>query len=172
MVPAHPQPPGCCRGPVQVFSCRCVGKRWIQTEMCQSDSNTAVAPRCCGLGTFKHAQVTPVLLLLVKEGVFKGERLLCQLLVPRTPGCACQAGQGPADAGRAMGKAAHPLRRVATGPVGLSVPMCGALIQQISKLRSDTNVTLISCLAGERQQWSDGARAARKQVVDVVHRRR
>src|SRR5947209_20017996 len=69
-----------------------------------------------------------------------------------------------------MGKAAHPLRRVATGPVSLSVPMCGALMQQVSKLRSDTNVTLISCLAGERQQWSDGARAARKQVVDIVHR--
>src|SRR4029077_9174897 len=68
-----------------------------------------------------------------------------------------------------MGKAAHPSRRVTTGPVSLSVPMLRSLVQQVSKLRSDADVTLISCLAGERQQWSDGARAARKQVVDIVH---
>src|SRR6478609_3340923 len=131
--------------------------------MCQADSNGAVAPRCCGLGTFKLAQVTPVLLLLVKEGVFEGERFLCQLLVPRAPGCPCQPGQGPADAGYAMGKAAHPFRREGMGPVSLSVPMLGALVQQVSKLRSDAHVTLISCLAGEQQQWNDGARAAGKQ---------
>src|SRR5881275_1170279 len=138
--------------------------------MCQADSNCAVAPRGCGLGTLEHAQVTPVLLLLVKEGVFEGERLLGQLLVPRAPGCACQPGQGPADAGYAMGKAAHPFRRIAMGPVSLSVPMSSALVQQVSKLRSHAEVTLISGLAGERQQWSDGARAARKQVVGIVHR--
>src|SRR5258708_5023274 len=137
--------------------------------MCQSDSNGAVAPRCCGLGTFEHAQVTPVLFLLIKEGVFKGERLLCQLLVTRVPGCAREPGQGPADAGYAMCKAAHPFRRVDMGPVSLSVPMFSALVQQVSKLRSRADVTLISCLAGERQQWSDGTRAARKQVVGVVH---
>src|SRR4029077_2571657 len=70
-----------------------------------------------------------------------------------------------------MGKAAHPSRRVTTGPVSLSVPMLRSLVQQVSKLRSDADVTLISSFAGERQQWSDGARAARKQVVDIVHRR-
>src|SRR5882724_2783826 len=137
--------------------------------MCQADSNGAVAPRCRGLGVFEHAQVTPVLLLLVKEGVFEGERLLCQLLVPRAPGCACEPGQGPADAGYTMCKAAHPLRRVDMGPVSLSVPMFSSLVQQVSKLGSDADVTLISCFAGEHQQWSDGARAARKQVVDIVY---
>src|SRR5262249_16828764 len=64
-----------------------------------------------------------------------------------------------------------PLRRVATVPISLSVSMCSALMQQVSKLRSDANVTLISSLRGERQQWSDGARAAGKQVVDIGHRR-
>src|SRR6266853_4117499 len=130
--------------------------------MCQADSNGAMAPRCCGFGAFEHAQVTPVLLLLVKEGVFEGERLLCQLLVPSAPGCACEPGQGPADAGYAMCKAAHSFRRVDMGPVSLSVPMFSALVQQVSKLRSHAEETLISSLAGERQQWSDGARAARK----------
>ena len=119
--------------------------------MCQADSNGAVAPRRCGLGTFKHAQVTPVLLLLVKEGIFKGERLMCQLLVPRTPGCACEPSQGPADPGYAMRKAAQSFQREGMGPISLSVPMYSALVQQISKLRSDANVSLISCLAGEQQ---------------------
>src|SRR6476646_12184057 len=106
--------------------------------MCQADSSGAVAPRSRGLRAFEHAQVTPVLLLLIKEGVFKGERLLCQLPVPRAPGCACQPGQGPADAGYAMGKAAHSFRRKGMGPVSLAVPlsfpMPGALVQQVSKV--------------------------------------
>src|ERR1041385_6433650 len=129
--------------------------------MCQADSNSAVTPRGCGLGTFEHAQVAPVLFLLVKEGIFKGERLLCQLLVPRATGCACQPGQGPANAGNAMGKAAHPFRRVGMAPVSLSVPppvpMLSALVQQVPKLRSDADVALVSCLAGKRQQGNDGA---------------
>src|SRR5215469_16937692 len=103
--------------------------------MCQADSNGAVAPRCRSLGLFEHAQVTPVLLLLVKEGVFEGERLLCQLLVPRAPGCACEPAQGPSDAGHAMSKAAHPSRPLGSGPVSLSVPMFSALVQQVSQLR-------------------------------------
>src|SRR5690242_14810311 len=106
--------------------------------MCQADSSGAVAPRCRGLRAFEHAQVAPVLLLLIKEGVFKGERLLRQLPVPRAPGCARQPGQGPADAGNAMGKAAHPFRREGMGPVSVAVPlsvsMPGALLQQVSKL--------------------------------------
>src|SRR5215471_8637826 len=102
--------------------------------MCQADADGAVAPCCCGLRVFEHAQVTPVLLLLVKECIFKGERLLCQLLVPRAPSCACEPGQGPADAGYAMGKAAHPPRPLGSGPVSLSVPMFSALVQQVSKL--------------------------------------
>src|SRR3982750_803413 len=97
--------------------------------MRQADSNGAMAPCCRGLGAFEHAQVTPVLLLLVKEGILEGERLLCQLLVPRAPGCACEPGQGPADAGYAMCKAAHPLWRLGLGPVSLSVPMFSALVQ-------------------------------------------
>src|SRR5215467_11179211 len=137
--------------------------------MCQADSNGAVTPRCCGLGPFEPAQVTPILLLLVKEGIFEGERLLCQLLVPRTRSCACESSQGPADAGYAMSKAAHPFRRDGIGPVSLSVPMLSALVQQISKLRSDADVSLISCLAGQHQQWNDGACASGKQIVDVVH---
>src|SRR5262249_30213646 len=119
--------------------------------MCQADSNGAVAPGGCGLGAFEHAQVTPVLLLLVKKGVFEGERLLCQLLMPRAPGCASEPSQGPADVGYAMSKAAHPFRRVDMGPVSLTVPMFSALVQQVSKVRSDADVTLISCLVGERQ---------------------
>src|SRR5215467_5327243 len=119
--------------------------------MCQADSNGAVTPRCCGLRALDHAQVTPVLLLLVKEGVFEGESLLSYLLVPCTPGCSCEPRQSPADAGYAMSKAAHSCRRVGTGPISLAVPMFSALLQQVSKLRSDADVTLISCLVGERQ---------------------
>src|SRR5262249_19074695 len=139
-------------------------------EMSQADSNRAMAPRCCGLGAFKHAQVKPVLLLFVKESIFEGERLLCQLFVSRVPGCACKPGQGPADAGYAMRKAAHPLRRIGTGPVSLSVPMLSTLVQQLSKLRSHAEVTLISSFVGKPQQWNDGARATGNQVVDIIHR--
>src|SRR6185436_7391735 len=137
--------------------------------MCQADSNGAVTPRWCGLGAFKCAQVTPVLLLLVKEGIFEGERLFCQLRVPRAPGCACEPGQGPADAGYAMCKAAHSFgREDIIGPVSMSVPMFSALVQQVAKLRSDADVSLVSCLAGQHQQWNDGACASGKQIVDVV----
>src|SRR6185369_4916144 len=117
MIPAHTQSPGCGGGPTHEFPCGCVGKRRIQIQMCQADSNGAVAPRCCGLGAFKHAQVTPVLLLLVKEGIFKGKRLVCQLLVPRAPGCVCEPGQSPANAGYTMCKAAQSFRREGMGPI-------------------------------------------------------
>src|SRR6185295_9672507 len=137
--------------------------------MRQTDSNGAVTPPCRGLEAFEQAQVTPVLLLLVKEGIFEGERLLCQLLVPVAPGCACEPGQGPADTGYAMCETAHPLRREDIGPVSISVPMFSALVQQIAKLRSDAHVSLISCLASQHQQGNDGACASGKQIVDVVH---
>src|ERR1041385_4681318 len=101
--------------------------------MCQADSNRAVAPRCRG-GAFKHAEITPVLFLLVKECVFKGERFLCQLFMLRASGCACKPRQGPADTGYAMGKAAHSFRRVGLRPVSVAISMLRALTQQISKL--------------------------------------
>src|ERR1051325_740 len=137
--------------------------------MCQADSNGAMTPRCCRLGAFQYAQVKPVLLLLVKEGVFEGERLLGQLLVPRTPSCAGEPGQGPTDAGYAMCKAAHSFRREGIGRVSMSVPMFSALVQQVAKLRSDADVSLIACLAGQHQQRNDGACASGKQIVHVVH---
>src|ERR1041385_5116461 len=105
--------------------------------MRQADSNGAMTPCCRGLGSFEHAQVTPVLLLLVKEGVFERECLLCQLLVPPAASSGWEPSQGPADAGYAMRKAAHPFRRVGMGPVSVSVPIFSALVQQVSKLRSD-----------------------------------
>src|ERR1041384_1229860 len=122
--------------------------------MCQADSNGAVTPRCCRLGAFKYAQVKPVLLLLVKEGVFEGERFLCQLLVPRVSGGACEMAQGPADAGYAMCKAAQSFRREGIGPVSMSVPMFSAFVQQVAKLRSDADVSLISGPAGQHKQWN------------------
>src|SRR4051794_32140616 len=122
--------------------------------MCQADSNGAVAPGCYGRGASELAQVTPVLLLLIKESVFEGERLLCQFLVPCVPSCACELGQGPADARYAMCKTTHSFGRVRDGPVGLSVLMFSPLAQQVSKLRSHGDEILISCLAGERQQWN------------------
>src|SRR6185295_13309693 len=137
--------------------------------MCQADSNGAVTPGCFGLGAFEHAQVTPVLFLLIEERVFEGERLLCQLLVARASSGACQPSQCPPNAGYAMCKAAHSFRRERIGPVSLSVPMFSAVVQQVAELRSDVDVSLISCLAGEHQQWNDGACASGKQIVDVVY---
>src|SRR6201992_1536504 len=102
--------------------------------MCQPDSNRAVAPRCYGCGGTEFAQVTPVLLLLVKESVLESECFLCQLFVPRGAGCACEMSQGPADAGYAMGKAAHAFRRLVTGPASLPVPAFSTLLQEISKM--------------------------------------
>jgi hypothetical protein len=87
--------------------------------MCQADSDRAMAPRRYGRRVSQLAQVTPVLLLLIKESVFEGERLLCQFLVPRVPSCACEMGQGPADADYAMCKATNSFPRVATGPASL-----------------------------------------------------
>src|SRR6185503_17343893 len=136
--------------------------------MCKADSNSAVAPRCHSFGAFEHAKVKPVLLLLVKESIFESKCFLCQLLVLRTRSCAGEMGQGPADAGNAMCKAAHSFRRVGIGPVSLSVPMFSALVQKVSQLRSDTDVSRISCLTGQHQQWNDGACASGKQIVDVV----
>src|ERR1044072_188711 len=137
--------------------------------MGQADSNGAMTPRCCGPGAFEPAQVKPILFLLVKEGLFEGECLLCQLLVPCTRSCVCESSQGPADTSYAMSKAAHSFRRVGIDPVSLSVPMFSALVQQISQLRSDADVSLISCLASQHQQWNDGACASGEQIVDVVH---
>src|SRR5581483_8860739 len=107
MILAHSQPPSCCCGPAQELPRGRVGKRWVQIQMRQADSDGAVAPCGCRLGPIKHTQVTPVLLLLVEEGVFESERLLRQLFMPRAPGCAREPGQGPADTGYAMGKATH-----------------------------------------------------------------
>src|ERR1043165_790486 len=127
VIPAHSQSPGCGGGPAHEFPCRCVSKRWIQIQMGQADSNGAMTPRGCGFGVFKQTQVNPVLLLLVKEGMFEGERLLGQLLVPRVAGCAREQGHGPADAGYAMCKAAYSFRRERVGPVSMSVPMFSTL---------------------------------------------
>src|SRR5919112_6429291 len=113
--------------------------------MCQADSNGAVTPCCRGLGVFEHAQVKPVLLLLVEEGIFEGERVMCQLFVPRASGCACELGQGPPDAGYAMCKAAHSFRRERMRPVRMSVTMFSALVQPLSNLRSNADVSLVSC---------------------------
>src|SRR5258708_331331 len=122
MIPAHPQPPGCCRGPMQEFPRRCLTQCRIQIQMRQADSNRAVAPRRQGCGASELAQVTPVLLLLVKERVLESECCLRQLLVLCAAGCAREMGQGPADASCAVGKAAHSFRRFVTGPAGLPVP--------------------------------------------------
>ena len=48
MIPAHPQPPGCCGGPTQDLPCRCVAKRCIQVQMCQADSNGAAKKNARG----------------------------------------------------------------------------------------------------------------------------
>src|ERR1044071_1816486 len=125
--------------------------------MCQTDSNGAVTPGGCGLRAFEYAQVKPVLLLLVKESIFEGERFSRQLFVPSASGGACKMGQGPTDAGYAMCKAAQSFRREGVGPVSISVPMFSALVQQVAKLRSDADVSLISGLTGQHQQWNDGA---------------
>src|SRR5690349_1017950 len=137
--------------------------------MCEADSNRAVTPRCRGPETVEHAQIKPVLFLLVKEGIFEGKRLLCELLVPCACSCACEPGQGPADAGYAMCKAAHSFRREGMGPVSMSVPMFSALVQQVAELRSDADVSFIACLIGQHQQWNDGACASGKHIVGVVH---
>src|ERR1051325_10353655 len=136
--------------------------------MREADSHSAVTPGCRGLRVFEHAQVTPVLLLLVKERVFERECLLGQLLVAIIRSGAGEMRQSPADAGYAMCKAAHSFGRVSVGPVSLSVLPSGVLVQQISQLRSDADVALIPCFAGEHEQWSDGASTAGKQVVDIV----
>src|SRR6185369_10008880 len=138
--------------------------------MCEADSDGAVAPCGYSLGAFEPAQVTPVLLLLVIESIFECKCLSCKLLVLHARSCACEMSQGPADASYAVCKAAHPFRRVALGPVSLSIPMFSVFVQQISNLRSKADVIHISCFARERQQWNDGARTSGNQVMGIARR--
>jgi hypothetical protein len=56
------------------------------------------------------------------------------------------------------------------GPIGLSILVLSALVQQIAELRSHVEVTLVACLGGECQQWNNCARAAGKQIVHIVQR--
>src|ERR1043165_1842857 len=124
--------------------------------MREADSNGTVTPRRCGFCAFELAQVKPILLLFIEEGIFESKRLLCELLVPCTRSSACESSQGPAHAGYAMSKAAHSFRRDGIDPVSLSVSMLSALDQKISELRSDADVSFISCFAGQHQQRNDG----------------
>src|SRR6185312_3963377 len=127
--------------------------------MCQANSNRSMAPRCYGRIVAELTQVTPVLFPLVKESVLVCECLLRQLLILSIAGCACKVGQRPADAGDSVGKAAYSFRQIAIRPVSVPVSVFRAFLQQISKLRSNADVTLISRFACKRQQGNNCARA-------------
>jgi hypothetical protein len=110
MVPTYAPPPR--------YSCRAVqnlqGGRLsecsIQTKASETDSDGAMAPCRRAPGTFQPAEIYPILLLLVPESVFKGERFPGQLLVLRISSCAREMSQSPANTGNAVGKAPNPFR--------------------------------------------------------------
>src|ERR1700742_2376218 len=102
--------------------------------MCQADSHCSVAPCCHGCGCTLLTQGTPVLLLLIKESVLVGKCFLRQLVIAFISRGAGKMGQGPADPGHSMGKAAYAFRQIFIRPVNVSVLMLSALLQQVSQL--------------------------------------